>query len=61
MYKLLKATIVLTILSLSNIANAGLITFDTKTLQGETITDDIKASWDSNTKAVTSRNLETFN
>ena len=61
MYKLLKATLVLTILSLSNVANAGLITFDTKTLQGETINDDIKASWESNTKTVTSKNIETFN
>ncbi len=61
MYNFIKATLVLTVLSLSHVANAGLITFDTKSLQGEILSDDIKSSWDSNTKTSNSRNIEIFN
>ena len=47
-------------LAISQFSHAGLISFDTKSLNGSPLTNDLKASWLSNANQVNSRNIDEF-
>lgn len=55
MSKFLKAFVIFSVLTASQVANAGLITFNTKSLDQATLTDDLKTSWDLNGNSIIHR------
>jgi len=55
-----KTFLFFTSLAVSQISYAGLITFDTKSLSGGLLTNDLKASWLSNSNDIRSRELDEF-
>jgi len=60
MTKLFSTAIALTCLAFSQLSHAGLITFETKSLNGAVLTDDLKSSWQANSNQVTTRELDAF-
>lgn len=61
MHKFIIKAFIITFLLMSQLANAGLITFDKKSLRGESLNDDLRASWESNSNDIFSRTIDTFN
>ena len=51
---------IIMLLAISPFSHAGLITFDTKSLSGTSLTDDLRASWLANTNQITSRHFDEF-
>ncbi len=60
MSKFITSIFIVIALTISQFSYAGLITFDTKSLTGSSITSDLQASWFSNTNQVNSRNIDEF-
>ena len=60
MSKFITSIFIVISLTVSQFSHAGLITFDTKSLTGSSITSDLQASWFSNANQVNSRNIDEF-
>lgn len=60
MTKFITTVVIFISLAVSQTVHAGLISFDIKSLRGESLTNDLHASWLSNSNEIRSRELDNF-